>query len=142
MGDSFTFTLISIKCSEFNTSYCFVNNFQTEAQLNLLGYEVALTSLTFYDKFIPDTPPELPPPEPVEPAKEKPFFNIEKGDNKIRVEKLDFITTKVRKTDEDLSSFVSELSKLCTRRNIPVSFTLSVNASKQSTVTVAADLSF
>lgn len=117
--DNFTVALASNECNDFcafNTNFAFGNVF--EKPKNLTNYEVALVSLTYYDRYIKRDP------DPVIPVviKELPFFNIDGGDNKFRVETRKTNQLDIKKTDPVFTNFLNWLTIACRRTGIPVSF--------------------
>lgn len=125
MEQSFSVAIVSNENTDFfpsNTSFSFANTFSKH--LNLAGYEVALTSLTYYDKHVPEKGIILPPPPPKTPPPPKQFFDLDKNENKFVVEKLAFIETLFKKNDANFVAFIGHVNDICFSSNVPVQFTL------------------
>lgn len=126
MEQSFSVALVSNECEDFfpeNTNFLFANSFPKH--LNLAGYEVALTSITYYDRFIRDTGPVLAPPSPPKPVPPKNFFDISKNEHKFIVEKLQFIDTAITKNNEtNFVAFIGHVNDICFKFKLSITFTL------------------
>lgn len=125
MEQSFSVAIVSNENLDFfpsNTSYSFANTFSKH--LNLAGYEVALTSLTYYDRFVFDKGTILPPPPPRVPTPPKPFFDVTKNEHRLVVEKLQFVETNITKNDANFVAFIGHINDICFLSNVQVKFTL------------------
>lgn len=130
MEHNFSVTLVSNQCMDFfpyNTSYMFANKFSEH--INLCGYEVALVSLTYYDRFQRKKDPVLEPPPEETPVIPKQFFNLDKNEHKFIVEKLDFIETKITKskTESEFVAFMGHVNDVCFEKKLFLNFTLNSN---------------
>lgn len=119
-GESKTVTLISNTCLDSfpsNKNFDFANPLPDP--VNLSSYEVALTSVTYYDRYVK--------PEPTaettqKPKKQKNFFNIQRGDHRVSVEKQQLDQIRVEKTDNDILNVLGSLTDALVKEKFPVTF--------------------
>lgn len=121
--EEFTVALFSNENSDwvaFNTNYSFGNIFPHNRSLR--NYECALESLTYYDRFSHDVePPPIPPPSPPKPVN---FYNTDRGDDKIRVETVEFIELIIKKKSPEFGAFLGDTTGLCVKRGMHVKFSV------------------
>lgn len=117
MDQAFTVVVASNACEDFfpgNKNFSFSNVFP--APINVSNYEVALSSLTYYDRFIKSDPAPIPEPDPT-PTE---FFDLTKKENEILVEKTQKNTINFLKSNPDLPSFIAEVITECAKSNINI----------------------
>lgn len=118
MDESFCVVVASNENEDFfphNNNFHFSNIFP--GTLNLENYEVGLSSITFYDRFIKVDPTPIP-----DPDQNEDFFDTDKKENEIKVEQTQRNIINFTKDNPDLPSFLASVITECAASNIGISF--------------------
>lgn len=136
MDENFTVVVASNEClGDFthNANFQFSNTIETTR--NVEDYEVALTSLTYHDRYTRPKPDPIP--EPVVPTD---FFDLEKRENEIRVEISSSDTTNFSKRANDLESFLAYLNTKCPEQGINIHFSSTLRKGVLASITLRANV--
>lgn len=139
MENSFSYTLVSNQNTDYfasNTHYSFSNIFPR--QVDLKGYEVALESISLYDKFsnVDDAKIDL----PNQGNLELPFFDTVNDDHKITLTRIGSATMTISKWETQITNFVSVLSDYLERENFEVHLSVELDKGKLTKVILISKL--
>lgn len=117
MDSSFDVVVVSNENVDYfphNSNSKFSNLFPTS--ISLSDYEVALSSIAYYDNYVKVDPSPIP--EPEVPTDD--FFDMEKRDNEVLVEKTQKNTLNLLKENPDLPSLITYVATECNKHGINI----------------------
>lgn len=117
MDENFSVTVASDKCTDFfahNKNSHFANVFPKA--INVCDFEVALSSISYYDKYIEPVPGQVPVPDT------SPFYDISKAENIIKVTTKHTNTFNPIKTSNNFSNVLAYLNDNCPSAGMNVTF--------------------